>query len=275
MEYVLNLSYGKDSMACLGAIKQLNWPLDRIVTVDVWATQDVLAELPPMIEFKKYADEKIKDMFGIQVEHFCAMKNGQKVTFEDVFYKKRTKSKGDNKLHDIHGWPFQKGPWCNDRLKTNVLDSIKDAVSYIGIAADELNRFHCLNQFNKSPLVELGWDENKCRSWCEENNLLSPIYSSSLRAGCWFCHNQSVSDLRNLYKNYRQLWDLMLKWDLDSPVTFKSGKMIYKKRDGKNISCGYVEGRTLHDFDTRFRLEEEGRIDLDKRFMWKNIGIGV
>lgn len=31
---VLSLSYGKDSMACLGAIEQLGWPLDRIVTAD-------------------------------------------------------------------------------------------------------------------------------------------------------------------------------------------------------------------------------------------------
>ena len=37
-EHILSLSYGKDSMACLGAIEQLGWPLDRIVTADVWAT---------------------------------------------------------------------------------------------------------------------------------------------------------------------------------------------------------------------------------------------
>lgn len=30
MEYILSLSYGKDSLACLGAIEQLSWPLDRI-----------------------------------------------------------------------------------------------------------------------------------------------------------------------------------------------------------------------------------------------------
>lgn len=29
-EFVLSLSYGKDSLACLGAIKELGWPLDRI-----------------------------------------------------------------------------------------------------------------------------------------------------------------------------------------------------------------------------------------------------
>lgn len=29
-EHILSLSYGKDSLACLGAIEQLGWPLDRI-----------------------------------------------------------------------------------------------------------------------------------------------------------------------------------------------------------------------------------------------------
>lgn len=31
MQHILSLSYGKDSLACLGAIEQLGWPLDRIV----------------------------------------------------------------------------------------------------------------------------------------------------------------------------------------------------------------------------------------------------
>ena len=34
-QYVLSLSYGKDSLACLGAIKQLGLPLDRIVHKDM------------------------------------------------------------------------------------------------------------------------------------------------------------------------------------------------------------------------------------------------
>lgn len=32
MESILSLSYGKDSTACLWAIQELGWPLDRIVT---------------------------------------------------------------------------------------------------------------------------------------------------------------------------------------------------------------------------------------------------
>lgn len=59
-QYVLSLSYGKDSMACLGAIKHLGWPLDRIVTADLWATPTIPADPPAMVEFKVCAEIKCK-----------------------------------------------------------------------------------------------------------------------------------------------------------------------------------------------------------------------
>jgi len=60
MQHILSLSYGKDSLACLGAIEQLGWPLDRIVHAEVWATDTIPADLPPMVEFKTKADAIIK-----------------------------------------------------------------------------------------------------------------------------------------------------------------------------------------------------------------------
>ena len=73
---------------------------------------------------------------------------------------------------------------------------------YIGIAIDEPKRFHNLTESKRSPLVEYGWTEKMCREWCEENGLLSPTYETSLRGGCWFCHNQSTAQLRLLRKVY-------------------------------------------------------------------------
>ena len=77
------ISHGKDSNAMLRAIKLLGLPLHRIVTSDVWATQDIPAYLPPMWEWKKEADQIIKDLYGIDVEHICAMqKTSQNVQVE-------------------------------------------------------------------------------------------------------------------------------------------------------------------------------------------------
>lgn len=123
-QYILSLSYGKDSLACLGAIEKLGWPLDRIVHAEIWATDTISADLPPMLEFKKKADAIIKERFGIEVEHVCAMRNGEKLTYEKLFYHvPKRKNKGSFDEGSCAGFPYTKGAWCNDRLKTNTLDA--------------------------------------------------------------------------------------------------------------------------------------------------------
>lgn len=242
-EHILSLSYGKDSLACLGAIEQLGWPLDRIVHAEVWATDTIPADLPPMVEFKKKADAIIKERWGIEVEHV------RNKSYEYYFYKTRKSGKSNGQ---IHGFPMTRGAWCNDRLKTGALDKYKgkNIISYIGIAADEPSRFHNLTDTKRSPLVEAGWTETMCREWCEKNGLLSPIYTTATRGGCWFCHNQPIDQLRLLRKNYPEYWALMLKWDKDSPVSFKA------------------DGHTVHDFERRFQLEDEGKVPSGKKFRW-------
>ena len=63
MEHILSLSYGKDSLACLGAIEELGLPLDRIIHAEVWATDTIHADLPPMVKFKEKADKIIFDRY--------------------------------------------------------------------------------------------------------------------------------------------------------------------------------------------------------------------
>ena len=243
MEYILSLSYGKDSLACLGAIEQLSWPLDRIVHAEVWATDTIPADLPPMVEFKEKADKIIRERWGIEVEHVRG-----RLTYEQAFYRVLG---GNKRPGEIYGWPFPSGPYCN--VKMPGLDKVetKGNIIYLGIAVDEPNRFHSLSDKKRSPLVEAGWTEADCRCWCEGQDLLSPIYTTATRGGCWFCHNQSVGQLRLLRRNYPELWALMLKWDSDSPVTFKA------------------DGHTVHDFDRRFQMEDDGLIyQDDKIFRW-------
>ncbi len=73
------ISYGADSLAMLRAIKHLGLPLHRIIHTEVWATQDISADLPPMVEFKKKADEIILREYGIEVEHVCAVKRSPEI----------------------------------------------------------------------------------------------------------------------------------------------------------------------------------------------------
>lgn len=253
-DHILLLSYGKDSLACLGAIKQLGLPLTRVAHAEIWATESIPADLPPMVEFKAIADEYIKREFGITVEHVCATHVNRvckgKVTYEDAFYQELLKGKY---VGSIKGFPMTTGQWCQ-KLKLNAISQIctPDDVQYLGIASDEPKRI-ATHEGRKNivlPLVLAGWDEAYCRKWCEERGLLSQIYTDSARGGCWFCHCQGVEQLRLLRKNYPDRWQLLLKWDNDSTTTFHS------------------DGRTVHDFEKRFALEDEGLIDKNKPFRW-------
>lgn len=253
---VLSLSYGKDSLACLGAIEQLGLPLDRIVHAEVWATDTIQADLPPMVEFKSKADAIIKERWGFEVEHFHSSAYGtEKFTYEKGFY--RLKGKKSYRAGTITGFPFisKRGAWCNSELKmaaiNAALKSTKDCIQYVGIAADEPERLARLDGMNKiSPIALIGWSEVDCMEWCANNNLRSPIYDGFIRGGCWFCHNQGIEALRTFRHRYPELWQLLLKWDNDSPVSFKP------------------DGHTVHDFDRRFQLEDEGLIDPKARFRW-------
>lgn len=95
-EYVLSLSYGKDSCACIGAIEKLGLPLDRIIHAEVWATDTIPADLPPMVEFKAKADEIIYKRTGIKVEHLCAKIGGGAYLRANVLSRRRRKVRKTN-----------------------------------------------------------------------------------------------------------------------------------------------------------------------------------
>ena len=125
MQHILSLSYGKDSLACLGAIEQLGWPLDRIVHAEIWATDTIPADLPPMVEFKAKADKIIKERWGIEVEHTRA-----KRTYEERFYTVRTE-KAKKRPGMIYGWPFSvSGAWCNSDVKMPPLKAVEKGWKY-------------------------------------------------------------------------------------------------------------------------------------------------
>jgi hypothetical protein len=127
----------------------------------------------------------------------------------------------------------------------------RNIIEYLGIAADEPERFGQLNERKRAPLVEFGIDEDLCGLHCQYADCLAPTYETSCWDGCWFCHNQGIEQLRFLRRNYPDHWALLLKWDLDSPVTFKA------------------DGHTVHDFDRRFAMEEKRLIPTDRTFRWE------
>lgn len=252
MRYILSLSYGKDSLKMLDVVVSRGLPLDLICTFDVWATDTISADLPDVIDFKKRIDKYIFDTYGYNVVHLCSRyPDGTKVTYEREFYRVLTSGK---RAGSIVGFPFLNCPWCNSLLKLRAGNGFfkSDDIFYVGICYDEVSRYS--SEPNKlNPLVDFQIDEDLCGLFCQFNDILSPSYSRGYRDGCWFCHNQSITQLRFLYYSYPDLWSLLLKWDLDSPVSF------------------FPDGHCLLDYDKRFLLERFGFVSSTSKFRWNGL----
>lgn len=223
MKYIASLSFGKDSMAMLIKILELGLPLDEVIYCDIRFDEEISGEMPLMAEFIPKAEKILKDKFNIEVKHLRG------VTFKEQFYKikKRGKHIGDN-----YGFPYTIGAWCNDRLKIQpikkYLQSIKEPViQYVGIAYDEPERYEKLNhETHIAPLYDLKITEKEAMEICKEYDLLSPIYETSFRGGCWFCVKQRISQLKYLYNTYPELWNTLKEMEKDSFNTFRTKETL-------------------------------------------------
>ena len=218
MKYVASLSFGKDSMAMLIKIKELGLPLDEVIYVDIMFDDDTSGETPEMASFITKAEKILKEKFNVEVTHLRG------VTFKEQFYKIKQRGKhiGDN-----YGFPYTIGAWCNDRLKMQPIKEYmrkqkEQIIQYVGIAYDEPERYERLNhETHIAPLYDLKITEKEAMEICEKYDLLSPIYKTSFRGGCWFCPKQRLSQLKWLYQEHNDLWNTLRDMEKDSFNTFK------------------------------------------------------
>ena len=218
MKYVASLSFGKDTTAMLIKIKELGLPLDEVIYVDIMFDDDTSGETPEMASFISKAEKILKEKFNVEVTHLRG------VTFKEQFYKikQRGKHAGDN-----YGFPYTIGAWCNDRLKMQPIKEYmrkqkEQIIQYVGIAYDEPERYERLNhETHIAPLYDLKITEKEAMEICEKYDLLSPIYKTSFRGGCWFCPKQRLSQLKWLYQEHNDLWNILKDMEKDSLNTFK------------------------------------------------------
>lgn len=218
MKHVASVSFGKDSLAMLIKIKELGLPLDEVIYVDIMFDDNISGETPEMASFITKAEKILKEKFNIEVTHLKG------ITFKEQFYK--VKQRG-NHIGDNYGFPYTIGAWCNDRLKMQPIKEYMrkqtdDVIQYVGIAYDEPKRYERLNhQTHIAPLYDLKITEKEAMEICKKYDLVSPIYKTSFRGGCWFCPKQRLSQLKWLYKEHNDLWNILKDMEKDSFNTFK------------------------------------------------------
>ena len=216
-KYIASCSFGKDSLAMLIKIKELGMPLDEVIYADIKFDDNISGETPEMASFISKAEKILKEKFDIVVTHISG------VTFKEQFYK--TKKRGKY-VGDIYGFPYPLNSWCNRRLKILPIEKYlnkqkEDIVQYVGIAYDEPKRYERLNHDTHiAPLYDLKITEADAMEICKKYDLVSPVYESSTRGGCWFCTKQRMGQLRWLYKTHPELFKLLKDMEKDSHNTF-------------------------------------------------------
>ena len=221
-------------MAMLIKIKELGLPLDEVIYVDIMFDDDASGETPEMASFITKAEKILKEKFNIEVTHLRG------VTFKEQFYKVKQRGKhiGDN-----YGFPYAIGAWCNDRLKMQPIKEYMrkqtdEVIQYVGIAYDEPERYERLNhETHIAPLYDLKITEKEAMEICKKYDLLSPIYKTSFRGGCWFCPKQRLSQLKWLYQEHNDQQNTLRDMEKDSFNTFRPNT-------------------TLKDLEERFKNEE-------------------
>lgn len=244
---IFNLSFGKDSMAQLILAVEQGIPIDRVIYCDIRFSPKMSGEHPLMAEWIPIAETRLKELFGIAVDHAYSG-----ISFVEQFYKIKQKGKH---IGDKYGFPYAVRAWCNDRLKLKAISKFLEqfrnipVTQFIGIAYDEPQRWERMKAKEtplrkyRSLLVEQHITEEQAFDICRKYNLLSPMYQLNdiFRGGCWFCPKQCLADLYSLRVNYPALYEKLQDMEKDSFNTFKPNTTLQKLAE--RFDTGYIPKR--------------------------------
>ena len=179
---IISLSFGKDSMATLILAAESGIRIDRVMYCDVRFSPDLSGEHPLMAEWIPKAEQRLKELFGITVDHAYSG-----ISFLEQFY--AVKGKGSH-LGQIYGFPLTLKAWCNNRLKIKAINNYisqfknQEITQFVGIAYDEPKRWERMKAQEtekrkyRSLLVENKLTEQDAMSICRKYDLISPIYGT-------------------------------------------------------------------------------------------------
>lgn len=242
MKYIASVSFGKDSLAMLLKLLELNYPLDEVVYFDIG------------VEF---------DSIRNNADRMSALLSDRGVKFtilepRDTFIYSMTEkpvNKRNGALQSGYGWCGGCTRWGT----TFKLDAIAEhnkkygnefIVEYVGVASDErhrINRDRHNSRVKLYPLVEWEMTEQDCLNYCyekgwhwEENGY--ELYDLLDRVSCKYCKNKNLQELRNIYHYMPDVWQELKELQDKVKMPFKGDK-------------------TIHDLELRF-ISEDNQMDI-------------
>ena len=148
-----------------------------------------------------------------------------------------------------NGWPGPLVRWCTGQLKThlirkevNRLKKERNALHYVGIAADEPKRV----KEEKYPLVDWEITEAEALQICYDRGFdWGGLYRIYNRCSCWCCPLQRIGELKKLRAHHPELWARLREMDRRSIAQF-----------GHNPLGQFTKNWTVEQLERRFANED-------------------
>lgn len=238
--HAVSLSGGKDSTYLLLRMIEEEMPIDAVLYADTGM------EFPEMYDHIHKLDDLLLRERGIHITTLRHPKGFEWLMFEEP--KQKPKSLENRARLGIppygNGWPGIRVRWCTGQLKTHLINKEvnrlkreKNALHYIGIAADEAWR--CKGE--QYPLVDWGVTEAQALQGCYDRDFdFGGLYEIYHRCSCWCCPFQRIDELRKLRKHHPELWAKLIEMDRRAREQFGPGPLGQFK---KNWSVDRLEER--------------------------------
>lgn len=221
----VSLSGGKDSSCLLILMIEKGLPIDSVLYADTFM------EFPEMENHIAKLDDFLFRERGLHITTLRHPHGFEWLMFDEP---KQKPSCLENRARlgippYGNGWPGMKVRWCTGQLKThlltkevNRLKNEKNALHFVGIAADEAQR--CKKE--QYPLVEWGITEAEALKICYDHGFdWGGLYEIYHRVSCWCCPLQRVGELRNLRHHHPELWARLLDLDKRARAQFGPGPL--------------------------------------------------
>lgn len=210
MKHIASCSFGKDSIATILLALEHGEPLDEAVFVEVMfdRARNISGEIPGHIDWIYSTAIPMLEAMGVRIRVLRSERD-----YMYFFYKNR---RGGRYAGKSSGFPIAGKCCINSNCKVQPMQRYlrslgEEVTQYIGIAADEPRRLARLQSGNGKPckvslLAKYGYTEAMTKGLCERHGLLSPIYKTGTRGGCWFCPNARISFFCHLRREHPSLW---------------------------------------------------------------------
>lgn len=243
--HAVSLSGGKDSTCMLLMMIEKQMPIDVVLFADTGM------EFPEMYGHLEQLEKHLQRERGLSITILRHPQGFEYLMFEEP--KQKAASIANRKQMGVplcgNGWPGIRVRWCTGQLKThliakevNQLKAEKNALHYVGIAADEAQR--CKG--DQYPLVEWGITESEALQHCYARGFrIGNLYEIYHRASCWCCPFQRIGELRKLRRHHPELWQQLM--DMDNRALAQFGQTPLGR---------FKENWTVDQLDKRFAKED-------------------